>query len=384
MQRRTRTASAPQAESRVRAITRQASDAAPSEAPIAIPPPPYGAGEPPPPEPPPDPPPGPQIRYEDDGGLGFPPGTGEVPGPDASDVPEPDAAYRGAGLHGTDVRDVGADVGPWDADYEAGGPPDAYGAGRPGAPKPRRAPAMPPASFTEERSGPLERIRNLVTGDELDPGRPGLRILIVVGVIAALVAGWYWWHAQPREQPLAAPSPARPVAASPQPAPGTPAVAPMASGGNPTGASPSATTVVVDVAGKVRHPGVVHLPPGSRVIDAIHAAGGAKPGAPLTSLNLARVLVDGEQIVVGTSAAPTPGAVPQPGTSPGASSGTTVSLNTATEDQLEALPGIGPALAKRILDYRTQHGGFRSVDELQDVSGIGPKRFADLKSQVTL
>lgn len=270
------------------------------------------------------------------------------------------------------------------AEYEDGRPPDAYRAGPSEGPGPRLTRAMSPASFAEDGPGPLERIRNLVSGDELDPGRPGLRMLVIVGVIAALAAGWYWWHARPHEQPLAAPSPVRPVAASPQPPPGTPAAAPMASGGSPAGASPSATSVVVDVAGKVRHPGVVHLPPGSRVIDAIHAAGGAKPGAPLTSLNLARVLVDGEQIVVGTSAAPTAAAVPPPGASPGVSAGTTVSLNTATSDQLEALPGIGPALAERILDYRTQHGGFRSIDELQDVSGIGPKRFADLKSEVTL
>lgn len=317
---------------------------------MTIPPPPYGAGEPPPPEPPPDPPPGPRVRYDDDGGLAYPPGAGEAPEREAR--------------------------------YEDDGRPDAYGAAPPDDPGPRRVPAMPSASFAEDPPGPLERLRNLVSGDELDPGRPGLRMLVVVGVIAALVAGWYWWHARPHEQPLAAPSPVRPVAASPQPPPGTPA--PMTSGGSPAGASPSATAVVVDVAGKVRHPGVVHLPPGSRVIDAIQAAGGAKPGAPLTSLNLARVLVDGEQIVVGTSAVPTAGAVPPPGASPGVSSGATVSLNTATSDQLEALPGIGPALAKRILDYRTQHGGFRSVDELQDVSGIGPKRFADLKSQVTL
>lgn len=373
MQRRTRTAPAPEAESRVRAITRPLPGAAPPEAPIVIPPPPYGASEPPPPEPPPDPPPAPRVRYDDDGGLGVPPGAGDVPGPDAREAAGPGPDHREAGYR---------DPGSWDAEYEDGGPPGAYGAGPPEGPAPPRVPAMPPASFGADRPGPLERLRNLVTGDELDPGRPGLWMLVVVGVVAALAAGWYWWHAQPHEKPVAAPSPVRPVAASPQPPPGTPA--PMASGGSPAGASPSATAVVVDVAGKVRHPGVVHLPPGSRVIDAIHAAGGAKPGAPLTALNLARVLVDGEQIVVGTSAAPTPAAAPQAGTSPGASSGTTVSLNTATPDQLEALPGIGPALAKRILDYRTQHGGFRSVDELQDVSGIGPKRFADLKSQVTL
>jgi len=235
-------------------------------------------------------------------------------------------------------------------------------------------PAPPGAAFpeyAEDRPSALTRLRNLVSGDELDPGRPGLRMLLVIGIVAVLVGAWYWWHARPRTAPLPAPTPAAPIAARPQPPPGTPM------------ASPSATAVVVDVAGKVRHPGVVHLPPGSRVVDAIDAAGGTKPGAPTGALNLARVLIDGEQIVVGASTAPA--AVPPSGAaSPGAPTGSTVSLNTATEEQLDTLPGVGPVLAKRILDYRTQHGGFRTVDELRDVTGIGPKRFADLKPEVTL
>jgi len=318
--------------------------------------------------------------------MATPDGRPDTATPDAHET----GLATGPGRYETGPGQDPYGAGPALDPYGTGPERDARGTGPERGAKSRGLSAVPGASFGGEAPdgpGPLERLRNLVSGDELDPGRPGLRILLVVGVIAVLAGGWYWWHARPREQPLPAPSPVRPVAADPRP-PGTPGAPPVPSGGPSSGASPAATSVVVDVAGKVRHPGVVHLPAGSRVIDAIDKAGGVKPGAPTTSLNLARVLVDGEQIVVGASAAPTAGAVPQPGVpsgaSPGASPGTTVSLNTATPEQLEDLPGIGPALAKRITDYRTQHGGFRSVDELQDVSGIGPKRYADLKAQVTL
>ncbi|WP_437113591.1 ComEA family DNA-binding protein [Streptomyces roseoverticillatus] len=167
----------------------------------------------------------------------------------------------------------------------------------------------------------------------------------------------------------------------------------------PVVASPSRTggAVVVDVAGKVRRPGVLRLPPGSRVADALAAAGGARPGADTTGLNRARVLMDGEQIVVG---APTggqggrgggpagPGGAPAQAPPPAAAAGGgpapsgPVSLNSATVEQLDALPGVGPVLARHILDYRTQHGGFRSVEELRKVNGIGSRRFADLRPLV--
>ena len=229
------------------------------------------------------------------------------------------------------------------------------------------------------------RLRALVTGDELDPGRPGLRMLVVVGVVAVLAAVFFWWRARPHEEPLPAPA----MSTGTRQASGSPA----ALGGPPSASpSPTATEVVVDVSGKVRHPGVVKLPAGSRVVDAIRAAGGIKPGTHTGILNLARVVVDGEQILVGVKASATPGPPsgrPPGGVSAGASpaagtGGPAVSLNSATAQQLEALPGIGPVLAQHIMDYRTQHGGFRSIDELQDVSGIGPKRFADLKPRVTL
>ena len=147
-------------------------------------------------------------------------------------------------------------------------------------------------------------------------------------------------------------------------------------------ARPSAAAdVVVDVAGKVRRPGIVRLSSGARVVDALTAAGGALPGVDLTPLNLARRLVDGEQVLVGaaaaTLAAPGSGTAGQP-----AGTGGQLDLNAATVEQLQALPGVGPVLAQRIVDWRTEHGRFSTVDELREVSGIGAKKFADLKDRV--
>ncbi|MFC8146078.1 helix-hairpin-helix domain-containing protein [Streptomyces paradoxus] len=163
-----------------------------------------------------------------------------------------------------------------------------------------------------------------------------------------------------------------------------------ASGASAGSVKAGVAAIVVDVGGKVREPGIHRLPAGSRVADALHAAGGVKPGTNTDGLNRARFLVDGEQVIVG---GPAPAAGPGAGgTAPGGPAGAAaggaaapaapVSLNTATADQLDTLPGVGPVLAQHIIDYRTQHGGFRSVDELREVNGIGDRRFADLRNLV--
>lgn len=143
------------------------------------------------------------------------------------------------------------------------------------------------------------------------------------------------------------------------------------------------TELVVHVAGKVRKPGVVRLPPGSRVFDAVEAAGGAHQGVDLSGLNLARLVADGEQVLVGIALPPgSAGTTPAGGpATPGAEP---IDLNSATADLLETLPGVGPTLAGRILEWREEHGRFNAVDELMEVSGIGPKTFAELEPLVTV
>ena len=159
------------------------------------------------------------------------------------------------------------------------------------------------------------------------------------------------------------------------------------------GAAAAAVVVVVHVVGHVRRPGVRSLPLGSRVADAVEAAGGATSKADLSRLNLARVLVDGEQVRVPARGDPVdPGGAGGAGTtggsggvgSAGGASGAKVSLNTADLTTLDTLPGVGPVLAQRILDWRTAHGRFTSVDELGEVSGIGEKLLAQLSPLVTL
>jgi competence protein ComEA len=161
---------------------------------------------------------------------------------------------------------------------------------------------------------------------------------------------------------------------------------------SPQMAGPAASVddgIMVDVEGKVTRPGVQRLPPGARVLDAIMMAGGALPGTDLSNLDQARVLSDGEQIMVGPGA----GAGPPPGTGPSGPAARSrgkaaltapVRLNTATLDQLEQLPGVGPALAQRVLDWRTEHGRFSSIDELQQVKGFGPHKFAAVHDLVAL
>lgn len=149
-------------------------------------------------------------------------------------------------------------------------------------------------------------------------------------------------------------------------------------------ADSSSAPIVVSVVGLVASPGLVNLPEGSRVADAIAACGGALPGTDLNSINLARVLSDGEQIPIGV-----PGVPPNVGTAPdtsatGGGSTAKVNINLGTADDLDSLPGIGPILAKRIVDFRTKNGKFKTVNDLGQVSGIGPAVLSNIKDLVTV
>jgi competence protein ComEA len=133
--------------------------------------------------------------------------------------------------------------------------------------------------------------------------------------------------------------------------------------------------VIVNVAGKVANPGVYKLPTGSRVVDALVSAGNQLKGVDISDINLARVLVDGEQILVGT----TPTAAAKKATAK-ISTSNPLDLNRATAAQLDTLPGIGPVTAQRILDYRSKVGRINSVDELKKISGLGGAKFEEIKN----
>ena len=205
-----------------------------------------------------------------------------------------------------------------------------------------------------------------------DRGRRGVKALAAVAVCVVVIAAFLAWRARPRVDPVAAP----PVEAA---ATGEAPDGMAAAAGGPS----RAAEVVVAVAGKVRKPGLVRLPAGARVADALAAAGGAKPGVDVAMLNPARKVVDGELILVGVPAQP--GATPATpvGGGPG-SAGGLVNLNTATAAELDALPGVGPVLAQRILDARTAQGGFTAVSDLRKVDGIGSSRYEQLKDLVTV
>ena len=221
----------------------------------------------------------------------------------------------------------------------------------------------------------------------LGPGQ-----LAVVAVLVALgLAVTTWWVVRSDAGPS---EPAGVVAAEPAGAlvpveqvPVEQVAAAPAGAASTAGAPAAAATVTVDVAGKVRRPGIAVLDAGARVVDALEAAGGARAGVDVSGLNLARVLVDGEQILVGVPAAPgvAAGTLPPTGSPPTGSPPTAmVNLNTADESQLDTLPEVGPVTAASILAWRDAHGGFTSVDELLEVDGIGEATLARIAPHVTV
>ncbi len=182
-------------------------------------------------------------------------------------------------------------------------------------------------------------------------------LAVLLGALLLVVADW-WWQGR-----------ARPLVSLPEVSPT------LVSSAMPT----PAPEVTVHVRGRVRQPGVISLPVGSRVIDAIEAAGGLRPGVSTGALNLARLLVDGEQVAVGIRDT---GMQPAPidKTAPGAvSSLPLVDINAASAAELEALPGIGPVLAGRIVQWRTDNGPFSDVEILGEVSGIGDALLAQIR-----
>ncbi len=242
------------------------------------------------------------------------------------------------------------------------------------------------AALPTDIASPTEPVRlsspsvwDRIRAARINPERRGVLAAAICGLVVLLLLGGVlgfklWRKDATAAQPIALPS----VAAT---------------------ASPSSAQLVVAVSGRVHNPGLVHVPAGARVADAVQAAGGALPDVGLGSLNLARKVADGELIVVGeagqSDASPSAASpsVAASGASPAGhspvgrnaavASGALLDLNTATVTALEALPEVGPVIAQRIVAYRSAHGRFGSVQELRKVGGIGEAKFARLKPLVT-
>jgi competence protein ComEA len=222
------------------------------------------------------------------------------------------------------------------------------------------------------------------------------RSALFIAAIAVVLALVMAWRALPRSDGVVAPPPS-PIEFFDE------ASATVASGPIEPSANPA--TIFVHVTGEVAKPGVVEIPFGARVVAALEKAGGVKPGQKIENVNLARIAIDGEQIYFGanrttrprpassTAAAPArvtkPGAMPTPAipatpTAPQPAKSNLINLNSATATDLELLPGIGPVLAKRIIEFRKSHGGFLNVQGLLEVKGIGDKTFKEISAHVTV
>ena len=236
----------------------------------------------------------------------------------------------------------------------------------------------PPPPFVLPEASWRARLTGMLAG----AGRQGVAVALVA-LVALAAAAVLWLRGTPSPAGAAGPDPGGgsvPAEGSRADGAGLPKIDAGAAAD-----TPATGTVAVHLTGRVRRPGVFRLPRGSRVMDAITAAGGATAGADLDTVNLARKLVDGEQIrVPARGERPVPPSPGLPGPGPvAAATGAPVDLNTATTEQLEALPGVGEVTAARIAAYRDAHP-FRSVEELRQVDGIGERRFAQLKDLVAV
>nr|WP_204264458.1 ComEA family DNA-binding protein [Geodermatophilus normandii] len=241
---------------------------------------------------------------------------------------------------------------------------------RPTAHDPDDAPGAAPGDDGEEQlPGSLGRHRAPGRAVRVDPGRRGSAALWLTGLLAALAVGGWTWLQRPEVAPAPEPTVVPAV---------VPAVEDDGEGTAVGEAAEAGGTVVVSVVGLVVSPGLVTLPEGARVADAVAAAGGLLPEADPASVNLAAVVSDGQQVAVGVPGAAPPASGPAGGAAPAGP----LDLNAATVADLDGLPGIGPVLAQRIVDHREQHGRFTSVEQLDDVAGIGPAVYAGLADLV--
>ncbi|MFB9431342.1 ComEA family DNA-binding protein [Streptoalloteichus tenebrarius] len=255
--------------------------------------------------------------------------------------------------------------------------------------EPGRGPDPPPDMAARPEHGVVRRDRvgrwlerwvpvGLRTARWTPGRRSAVALCSAVGVVAVLIGVALWVR-----RPVVEAAPALP------PVPSTAARLPSSPPSAPSPLSTSDHSIVVSVVGRVHQPGLLTLREGARVADAVTAAGGVLPETDTSGLNLARRLADGEQVHVGVIPHPealADGGVVGPGSGAGGAGGPRgkVNINTAGAQQLDTLPGVGLVTAQRIVDWRTKHGPFRTVEQLRQIDGIGEARFQRLRELVTL